>query len=206
MRPADLVAWAALALGCARPAPATAPAVDARPTARGGPSDAAPAPGEPKFVTIESFDCAKHEVFPGEPPPKGLIPAGAGIRAWKAGGPYGANWNVDELRCAVRASTPCTRGKAALTLRVGQQIVAEREVAVTAGAADFETVIPAARWERGYDSAPRTPPFKLPFRTAVFRAQVAIDCQAPTKASLRDWRYPSVVAEETFVAGFAQGE
>jgi hypothetical protein len=145
-------------------------------------------------------------VFPGEAPPKGLIAANAGIRGWHGGGPNGANWNVQDLRCAVRATTTCTQGKVMLTLRVGQQTVAEREAPVAGGAVDFDLVVPEAAWERGYDSPPKPAALKLPFKTAAFRAQVAVNCEAPEKVRPDRWRFSSVAADETFVAGFASGE
>ncbi|HET6281946.1 MAG TPA: hypothetical protein VFH73_13310 [Polyangia bacterium] len=196
---------AALALGCARSVPATPGPADARLAARPAADASAPS-GQPALVKIAAFDCEKYEVFPNEAPPKGLIAPGASIRAWKGGGPYGANWNVEELRCVARASTPCVEGKVLFTLRVGQHVVAERETAVSKGAAEFEVVLPSPIWERGYDSPPKAEALKLPFKTAGFRVQVALDCEAPTKASLRDWNYRFVVADEAFVAGFASGE
>jgi hypothetical protein len=77
---------------------------------------------------------------------------------------------------------------------------------VANGAANFESVLAAAVWELGYDSAPKAEALKLPYKTATFRAQAALDCDAPMKASPRDWRYPSVIADDMFVAGFASGE
>jgi hypothetical protein len=172
------------------------------------PGDASATPSaEPVFVKIAAFDCAKHDVFPGEPPAKGPIPSRTGIRAWNGGGPNGANWNVQDLRCAIRATTTCTQGKVMLTLRVGQHIVAERESPVSNGAAEFELVLPEAIWERGYDSAPNAVPLKqLPFKTAAFRAQATVDCEAPVKANPGSWRFSSIAVEDSFVAGFASGE
>jgi hypothetical protein len=158
------------------------------------------------FVKVAAFDCAKYEVFPGERPPKGLIASQAGIRAWHGGGPNGANWNVQDLRCAVRATTTCTQGNAMLTLRVGQQTVAERVVVVADGAADFEVVLPEAAWERGYDNPAKMAALKLPFKTAAFRAQVAVECGAPVEVKPHAWRFSSVASDDMFVAGFASGE
>jgi hypothetical protein len=203
---AEALVAAALVVGCARPAPPSRSTVsDARPAVRLT-ADAAIAPGEPNFVRIAAFDCTKREVFPGEAPPKGPIPVNAGIRSWHGGGPNGANWNVQDLRCFVRATTTCTQGKALLTLRVRQQTVAERDAPVSGGAAEFEVVVPEAAWERGYDTAPKAAALKVPFKTAAFRAQVALDCQAPVKANPGSWRFNSVAAEDAFVAGFASGE
>src|SRR5437667_3659 len=130
---------AAVVLGCARSVPSASTPADARPIADAKPAADASAPsGPPPLIRIAAFDCEKYDLLPNETPPKGLIAPGAGIRAWNGGGPYGANWNVEELRCAVRASTPCTQGKVLFTLRVGPLIVAEREARVSNGAADFE--------------------------------------------------------------------
>jgi hypothetical protein len=203
MRRADVLLSTVMALGCGRTAPATSPLVDAAPPSI--PEASVPA-GPSALVRIEAFDCEKHEVFPNEPPPKGLIAPAVGLRAWKGGGPYGATWNADALRCTARARTSCDRGKVLFTLRVGQYVVAEKEGTISKGVADVEVVLPAAIWERGYDSAPKADALRLPFKTAGFRAQAALDCDAPTKASLRDWNYRFVVADDAFVAGFANGE
>jgi hypothetical protein len=90
------------------------------------------------------------------------------------------------------------------TLRVGQQVATENRVPLIRSAADLEVVMPAALWERSYD-APATGE-NLPFRTAVFRVQAALACEAPERASLRDWSYRFVAADDAFVAGFASGE
>ena len=203
MRPAKVFGLAAaLVLGCARPVPSTSTPADANVAA-----DASAPAGEPALVKVAAFDCEKYDLLPGDKPPKGPIAPGAGIRAWRGGGPYGANWNVEELRCATRASTPCTHGKVLFTLRVGPHIVAEREAPVLNGAADFEVVLPLTAWEHSYDSPPKAAaPLKLPYKTVGFRMQAVLDCEAPTKASLRDWNYRFVVADDAFVAGFASGE
>jgi hypothetical protein len=205
MRPVEALIATALALGCARSVPATSVATDAGPAARPTAEPSAPA-GPSALVKVAAFDCQKYEVFPNEAPPKGAIAPAAGIRAWNAGGPHGSSWNVDELRCVARASTPCAEGKVRFTLRVGQHVAAEREVPVAKGAADFEVVLRSAVWERGYDTPAKGDALELPFKTAGFRIQAALDCQAPTKASLRDWSYRFVAADDAFVAGFASGE
>jgi hypothetical protein len=209
MRPAKALLAAALVFGCAKATPPAPMGPDARPAAihpTDGTTPPAQAPAEPVFVKVGAFECEKYDVFPGEAPPKGLIAPGTGIRAWHGGGPNGANWNVHDLRCTVRATTTCTQGRALLTLRVGQQTVAEREAPLFKGTADFELVVPEAVWEKGYDRPPKPAALKLPFKTAAFRAQVAVDCEAPEKVSPHRWRFPSVAAEDAFLAGFASGE
>jgi hypothetical protein len=93
-----------------------------------------------------------------------------------------------------------------LTLRVGQQTVAERQATMSKGAALFDLVVPEAAWEKGYDASPKAAALKLPFKTAVFRAQVAVACAAPEQVRPDRWRFPSIAAEDMFVAGFASGE
>jgi hypothetical protein len=93
-----------------------------------------------------------------------------------------------------------------LTLRVGQQTVAEREAAIANGAAEFDVVLPEAAWERGYDSPAQAAALRLPFKTAVFRAQVALRCGAPVEVRPHAWRFTSIASEDMFVAGFATGE
>jgi len=206
----------ALALGCTRPVPSARPPADAKPAAEAKPksdaeanprADTSPPPGDLPLVKIVAFDCEKYDLLPNETPPKGLIAPGAGIRGWRGGGPFGARWNVEELRCVVRASTPCARGSVSFTFRAGTHVVAERKARVSNGTADVEIVAPSTAWERSYDSpAKAAAPLRLPFKTATFRVQALLDCEAPTKASLRDWNYRYVAADDAFVAGFANGE
>jgi hypothetical protein len=201
-----LLLSAVLALGCRRSVPATSPPADAKPVARYAVNATAPV-GPSAMVKIAAFDCEKYDVLPNETPPKGLVAPGAGVRAWKGGGPYGSAWNVEDLRCAARATASCANGKVLFTLRAGQHVLAEKESPLVNGAADFEVVTPAAAWERGYDKPAKTMvALKLPFKTATLRVQAALDCGAPAKASLRDWNYRFVVADDVFVAGFASGE
>lgn len=205
---AKVLLLSAVALACARPAPSTCPPGEAKPVAEAKPkADASSPPGDLPLVKIVAFDCEKYDVLPNEAPPKGVIAPGAGIRAWKGGGPFGANWNVEELRCAARASTPCARGSVSFTFRAGTHVVAERDVRVSDGSADVEIVLPSTAWESSYDSpAKAAAPLRLPFKTAAFRVQAVLNCEAPTKASLRDWNYRFVAADDVFVAGFANGE
>jgi hypothetical protein len=157
------------------------------------------------LVRVRDFDCEKPLAFPDPNAKKGPIALGAGIRGWRGGGPMGANWNVYDLRCVVRAETSCTKGKASLILRVGQRVVAERD-ATLAGAVEFDISVDEKTWQRGMDEPGKGPLRGQPFKTAAFRATVAVDCQAPTKASLRNSNYGDVIAEDSFTAGFASGE
>jgi hypothetical protein len=200
-RRADLFALLLLGLGCSRVTAATAPTR----TQDGSPAKARAATA-PKLVSIAAFDCEKPLAFPDPNAKKGPIAPGAGIRGWRAGGPQGANWNVYDLRCVIRASTTCTKGKASLVLRVGQRVVAERETKLSGSPVDFDLVVEEKAWERGMDETGKGPLRGQPFKTATFRAAVAVDCQAPTKISLRDSNYADVVGEDTFTAGFASGE
>jgi hypothetical protein len=118
----------------------------------------------------------------------------------------GANWNVYDLRCVIGASTTCTKGKASLVLRVGQRVVAERQATRAGSAVQFVINVDETVWRKGMDETGKGPLRGQPFKTATFRAAVAIDCQAPTKASLRDSNYGDVIAEDSFTAGFASGE
>jgi hypothetical protein len=93
-----------------------------------------------------------------------------------------------------------------LTLRVGQQTVAERQATMSKGAALFDLVVPEAAWEKGYDASPKAAAIKLPFKTAAFRAQVTVACAAPEQVRPDRWRFPSIAAEDMFVAGFASGD
>lgn len=158
------------------------------------------------LVTVTGFDCEKPPAVPDPDAKHASFMLGEGIRAWRGGGPMGANWNVFDLRCVVRASTTCTKGKASLVLRVGQRVVAEREVALAGKPVAFDVDVAEKAWERGLDEAGKGPLRRQPYKTATFRAVVAIDCQGPAKASLRDSSYADVTAEDSFTAGFASGE
>jgi hypothetical protein len=118
----------------------------------------------------------------------------------------GANWNVYDLRWAIRGTTTCTKGKASLVLRVGQRVVVERTATLAGTGLKFDFNVDEKAWEKGMDETGKGPFRGQPFRTATFRVAVAIDCQAPAKASLRDSNYGDVVGEDSFTAGFASGE
>jgi len=205
MRRASALVALVLACGCPR-ATTVRPTVDARQEAPTPLHAQATTSSEPVLVKIGSFDCAKYDVFPGEPPQKGIIRQEDGIRAWHGGGPNGANWNVEDLRCFIRATTPCAEGKVVFAVRVGQQDVAEREVAVSGGVAESEFVLPRATWEKGVDKSLAKAVPAPPYETATFRGEASIHCKAPMKADPKSSRFTSVVAEDLFVAGFASGE
>src|SRR5204863_2035132 len=100
----------------------------------------------------------------GDPPPSGLVAAGAGIRGWTNGGPSGAAWNVAELRCTARATSSCAKGKLLFTLRAGQQLLQESASPLVNGMADLSVVTPEAIWRRGFDKPGKAKStFKLPF-------------------------------------------
>jgi hypothetical protein len=187
-------------------------AADGGQTGQGASMKRAPPPAAvPKassIVRIQAFDCERHEEFPGFAAPSGVIAPGNGIRGWAHGGPSGANWNVDELRCVVRAEAACTGGSIGALVRVGNALVAEQRVQLgPAGAAsDFVFRIPLKSWRSQLDQPARKMAAKQPFRTGVFRALVEVACELPRKASLVDERYTAVTAEDIFVAGFAWGE
>jgi hypothetical protein len=200
---AEVAAAVSLLLACSRvtAAPATARPQD------GGTSAAHRAPASVgSLVRVTNFDCEKPLAFPDPDAKEEVIPPGAGIRGWRGGGPMGANWNVYDLRCAIGATTTCTKGKASLVLRVGQRVVAERIATLAGTALKFDIHVDENAWQRGMDETGKGPFRGQPFRTATFRVAVAIDCQAPTRASLRDSNYGDVIAEDTFTAGFASGE
>jgi hypothetical protein len=202
-RAADVAAALLLSLACSRvtAAPAATPS-------QGGAAGSArgTANSTERLVRVTNFDCEKPRAFPEPSAQKGPIAPGTGIRGWRGGGPMGANWNVYDLRCLIRAETTCTKGKASLVLRVGQRVVAEREATLTGGAIEFDLNVDEKLWHRGTDETGKGPLRRQPFKTATFRAAVAVDCQAPTKASLRDSNYSDVMAEDSFTAGFASGE
>lgn len=158
------------------------------------------------MIRIEAFDCEKREEFPGLPAPKGLVAPTNGIRSWLGGGPGGANWNVEDLRCTVRASTSCSRGRIGLVLRVGTAVVAERREEIGRGSVDFEVPLPLKSWKAGLDQPSRKVAANVPYRTAAFRALVMLECAAPSEVSLKNSAWRDVTDENALVAGFASGE
>jgi hypothetical protein len=165
----------------------------------------APDASERRLIRISAFDCEKHEVFPGVQPPKGPVSRSSGIRSWQGGGPGGANWNVEDLRCVVQLSSSCERGRADLVLRVGKTVVAQRPVEVKSGSLDVEVPLSLKTWKSQRDDLVKRLTSELPYRTAGFRAFVAVECAAP-EASLKNSAYRDVSDDDAFVAGFANGE
>ena len=156
-------------------------------------------------VRIAAFDCEKYPPLPGQPEPKGLVSPTLGIRGWHGGGPDGANWNVDDLRCTAQVTTACRDGRLLLTARIGRSVVMEKELPLAGDEwinADF--VIPEKTWRRYLDEARRQAP-RQPFRTAVFRLLAEINCRSPEIAP-GQIRFGDLSSEDTFVAGFADGE
>ena len=178
---------------------------DASTAPEGGASQPA-ASGEPSFVRIAAFDCEKVYEAPGIPQAVG--PITAGISTWRGGGPNGANWNADDLRCVVVVAAQCSKATVQAAIRVGTRIVADRTIDIgTSGKTDVELSVPFDRWRKNLDEPLPSPgSSKMPYRTAVFRATAQITCQPPTPASAADWKYLSVTADTSFVAGFASGE
>jgi hypothetical protein len=202
-RPADVVGAVLLLVGCSQ---GIAAPLSGRSQVGGASGSHDAVAGGPRLVRITDFDCEKPLAFPDPNARKGPIVPGAGIRGWRGGGPMGANWNVYDLRCVIRANTTCTKGKASLILRVGQHVVAERDAELSGATLEFDLTVEEKVWERGIDETGKGALRRQPFKTANFRAAVAVDCQAPTKASLRDSNYSDVVAEDGFTSGFASGE
>jgi hypothetical protein len=89
---------------------------------------------------------------------------------------------------------------------VRARLLARDRCARTGAAVEFDLNVDEKRWEKGMDETGKGPLRRQPFTTATFRAAVAIDCQAPTKASIRDSNYGDVIADDSFTAGFASGE
>jgi hypothetical protein len=84
-------------------------------------------------------------------------------------------------------------------------VVAEQD-APLAGAVEFDISLDEKNWQKGLDETGKGLLRGQPFKTATFRAAVAVDCQAPAKESLRNSNYGDVIAEDSFTAGFASGE
>ena len=161
------------------PSPPDAQAAQAAKNATGGRAD--------PLLRVASFDCEKYPPLPGQPEPKGLVTPSSGIRAWNGGGPDGASWNVDDLRCTARIATICRAGTIAVTARVGRAIVGERVLSVSGSdAVDTELIIPAKTWRRHMDQMRRKT--GLPFTTAIFRLLAEVTCKSP-EATPGEWRF-----------------
>ncbi|HEX3695076.1 MAG TPA: hypothetical protein VH374_06760 [Polyangia bacterium] len=165
-----------------------------------------PDASESPLARIAAFNCEKYPPLPGQPESQGLVKPELGIRGWHGGGPDGANWNVDDLRCAARVVTRCRAGKLFLTARMGRAVVLERELAISGGdSIETEFVVPEATWRRHLDDPTRHAP-KWPFKTAVFRLLAEVTCKAPVEATPGEWRFSDLSTDDSFVAGFASGE
>jgi hypothetical protein len=164
------------------------------------------APRPRPLVAIAAFDCEKVIDLPGVVAPSGLIPAAQGIRAWHGGATGGANWNVTDLRCVVAVDTTCTAGKLGVVLRVGQTVVAERQLDVGASLGSVELPVLEKQWRRGLDQPSKRVGVGLPYKTGVFRATAIVDCRTPDEINLRSSAYPEAAADAVFVTGFAWGE
>lgn len=164
--------------------------------AGGASSDAEGAPAA-QTIEVETFDCERDESAPGQPPQSGLVVAG--IRGWRQGGPAGANWNADDLRCTIRVKTTCAGGDVDVVLRVGRVKVARKRAAISGRGSpvDVEFLLPFAKWKRNFDDQK---PSRQPYDTAVFRAKATLRCLEPPDDSWPEW------AEDMFTAGFAFGE
>jgi hypothetical protein len=162
--------------------------------------------GEQKLIRVAGFDCEKREAFPGLPAQNGLVARANGIRSWHGGGPGGANWNVEDLRCVVRVSTSCERGRLEVVLRVGKAIVAQRQVEIRGTSIDVEIPLSMKSWKPHVDEPIKKVTADLPYKIAAFRAFVAMDCTAPSQMNLKNSSYRDVTDDDAFVAGFASGE
>ncbi|MEA2695758.1 MAG: hypothetical protein QOI66_29 [Myxococcales bacterium] len=166
----------------------------------------APAASEAPLIRIDSFDCEKYPPLPGQPEPQGLVKAEVGIRSWHGGGPDGASWNVDDLRCTARVITKCRAGKVAITARIGRSVVTEQELPLSGTEAlEPAFIIPSKTWRRQLDEAPKHAR-RQPFKTASFRLLAESTCMSPMEATPGEWRFTDLSAEDSFVAGFADGE
>jgi hypothetical protein len=179
----------AAALGCHTAAPSAegraAPAPIVAAVAK-SPTSTDPHHSSAALVRIEAFDCEKVLDLPGVAPSTGLVTATNGIRGWHGGGPHGANWNVEDLRCTARIVPHCNAGDLHVTFRVGAGVVAGRQVHASASApVDVEIEVASKAWNRLLDIEPRGTSGRRPFSTAVLRATAELSCLTP-EASLRD--------------------
>ena len=210
MHAATLLVLCAVAEGCSRSARNPPPAAEASSDVAtvGALTDArremSVKSREPRRIHIAAFDCEKDESTARDPGPTGLVSPASGIRSWHGGGPAGAAWNADDLRCAVRITTTCTRGRIAVVLRVGRAVVAERQQEIDGAQTDLSMAVPFKSWKSAFDQPAKS--LDAPYKTAIFRATSLLTCTAPIEVNPWTAWYPSVVDEDAFVAGFAYGE
>ena len=154
------------------------------------------------MIQISAFDCEKLYEAPGFPRSHG--PLQSSIAKWRGGGPNGANWNVDDLRCVVDVATTCTKGRISVEIHVGSRRVAQSTVGIVPPSPlSVELDLPREVWHRNLD-APASA--KRPYRTAIFRATAQLARSVPIDVDPAAWDRSTVTADAAFVAGFAAGE
>lgn len=168
----------------------------------------------PYWIELQDFQCHKMQ---DEIPPTGFP-----IHVWGVhGGPQGAVWNADELYCTASVKADCDAGKVTAQLRVGSSPVMRVQLVIkqppkkgakSAFKNAFVFHVPYAKVAANFDSPePKkdsqngSAKATALYRTAQFRLTATLDCQQPLR-NRGNYLYPSVVANRSFIAGFASGE
>ncbi|HEX6276231.1 MAG TPA: hypothetical protein VFZ53_24485 [Polyangiaceae bacterium] len=152
--------------------------------------DEPPADSKERFVKVALFDCFSMAET------KDL----QSLRAWGAGGPEGAAWNVENspLRCVVHLSAKCA-GPATLLIRGNGKHLSDQRVGVRVGANPFEVVLPVESWGAGRDGWSDRPPDSVPYSTLLLTVSGFLACEA-------EYGTVNHPFADAFLAGFSEGE
>ena len=135
------------------------------------------------MVRVVSFDCFSNKEGKRD----------ASMRAWNAGGPSGAVWNIDgaPLVCKVTLDAPCG-GSTELLLFGNRTALGKAVFNVTEGRSNAEMAVPTHLWERAEETG------KLNFATLLISVGGILVCGDDFTSV-----YPFA---DAFIAGIAVGE
>ncbi|WP_293373472.1 hypothetical protein [Nevskia sp.] len=156
-----------------------------------------------RLVRIVRFDCAK---FTSDEDAANAFPMAQSLRNWMGGGPGGAAWNADRLRCAAELQTPCTEGSINIELHVGNSLAAEQNIAFSrAGMQAFSFDLRDDSWAAQLNQVGEASK-QLPYRSAVFVLAAVANCTKPEAFGPGIGPRLEYADQDSFLAGFASGE
>lgn len=154
------------------------------------------------WVKVSDFDCSPTPQGAEEPPGEGGNMPFESMRAWASGGPAGATWNAGALTCRGQVWTSCTQGSIRVELLVGSRRAATQAFPAAEVPPRIEFPVPEETWRSALDDTVQ----QDFYRTAILRLRASLTCEEPFLAGAGTARHSDVVAEDSFVAGFASGE
>jgi hypothetical protein len=166
-----------------------------------------PAPSTPandvpgRLVNISRFDCVSAE----QTDSGNDFPWQKGLSRWAGGGPGGAAWNANALRCAIDIHTRCEHGEVDAEMRIGGKLVGAAHAVLHAGAQLLTLNVGAPAWENHYDEDSQLTK-RFPYRTATFSATIIASCQQPDVLGPSEGPRLEFADDLHFTAGFAGGE